>query len=849
MIERELVIARVGDRRLHEPGWERVRVRLDRASLRALLRSAGAYTVADALAGPRAPARLPRRGLEEAVLEGLRAGELVLLRRVPLGGAAWVPPPREDEPPETVFDEPPAEEMPFEIQFVDELGAPIDSSFSVEFAHDGETEVVATDGQGVARLVRPGGSTHATVRLASRADAHAVADALRPRWDQAPRVTDRLDEVLEPGDDVEVVFHRFAPEGEVPEGEAPPPTGAWKSELEDRGFRVPHRRRRVVSVQPYVVRARLLEMFFDTNKCFLLPSAIPLMRRVRELYDDNAWTDLLVVGHTDRSGDPSINDPLSLQRAQSVAAYLRDDVDAWLAHYGADRPWHQRWGTREDHLMIGSLAEAELGTANAMGGAPVLWYQRWHNALPGDRRAPSHEALAEDGAIGPLTRRQLVGDYMNRDRTTLPEDVELTVHGCGESFPLDPDGDVEQTPEGPDQDPRDRRVELYFFDRVLGIEPPPPGEISAAGSAQYPEWRARARRTWDLRLGAGGQRAMRPPSWFSYRRSFPKPSLFGALRQIARHMEDHPLSHLVIVGHTDTLGEDGDNHALSLARAEAVRSLLCGDADDLMARFDRPDPHDAWSWEELQWLLHGVRVAGEPAYVGAADGVLGPATRMALGVFQQSEPTLPVLYDSDRATVERLVGRYVETALGDVATPGSSRVECVGAGSWHAPRPFGPLPIDFDADADGILPFAAVGRRRVELFLFDVAPSPAAEEFPSEPGGSPPVYDTWCDQVQEELTPPELRCWIQTVTSDYRPVSRSVSLERVDVPSPAGASLATSAAGFGSAALPLGAYRASVSGGEGTERHGVYHYPDETCGSLVVVALPDAAAIADGADS
>ncbi|MCA9606688.1 MAG: OmpA family protein, partial [Myxococcales bacterium] len=529
--------------------------------------------------------------------------------------------------------------------------------------------------------------------------------------------------------------------------------------------------------------------------------------------------------------------------------YLTDDVDAWLAHYGADRPWHQRWGTREDQLMIQSLAEEALGSASAMGQPPVRWFQEWHNALPADRRSSSHETLTPDGAIGPHTRRQLVADYMNRDGTTLPDDVTLTVHGCGESFPL-ADGaedEIEPTPAGPDSDAKDRRVELYFFDRVLGVEPPPPGEISAPGSPQYPEWRARARHTHDLRLGAGGQAAIRPVSWFGYRKSFPKPSLFGAIRRAAQHLEEHPLAHLVIVGHTDTLGSDGDNHALSLARAEAVREILTGDVEALMARFDTPDPHEPWSWEELQWLLHGVRVASAPAYVGEADGVLGPATQLALGAFQMSERDLEITYDSDRATVERLVERYIEAALGDVTRPSETRVEAVGGGHWSLPRPFGPLPADYDPEEDLVEPFGSDGYRRVELFLFDVAPSPPAEEFPTAPGGSD-VYDRWCDAVDDELEPADWPCWVQVVASDYVPRSVSVGLERLDAASGSGG-LSTDARGYGRGLVPRGYYRASVSGGQGPEAHYVHHQPDERCGSLIVVSLADAAGIAPAGES
>lgn len=50
-------------------------------------------------------------------------------------------------------------------------------------------------------------------------------------------------------------------------------------------------------------------------------------------------------------------------------------------------------------------------------------------------------------------------------------------------------------------DPESRRVEAFYFDSDLGVEPPPPGKTSKRGSAEYPEWVRRAKRTEDYYLG------------------------------------------------------------------------------------------------------------------------------------------------------------------------------------------------------------------------------------------------------------------------------------------------------------------------------------------------------------
>ncbi len=227
--------------------------------------------------------------------------------------------------------------------------------------------------------------------------------------------------------------------------------------------------------RPEVVRARLLGMFFDTSKSFLLPGAIPGIRGIKRLYDQFPFGKVLVIGHTDTAGQPSYNDPLSVERADAIAAYLQDDVDAWLAWYGPEASWEKRWGQHEDLLMIGALPDADDRPPQ---DTPVVWFQRTRG-------------LAVDGIAGPQTRRALVGEYMGLDETTLPDHVELVTHGCGENFPAVATGDGRS-----EQD--NRRVELLFFEEE--IEPPPPGKNSGPSSPEYPQWLAAVQQTFDFEV-------------------------------------------------------------------------------------------------------------------------------------------------------------------------------------------------------------------------------------------------------------------------------------------------------------------------------------------------------------
>jgi hypothetical protein len=233
--------------------------------------------------------------------------------------------------------------------------------------------------------------------------------------------------------------------------------------------------------------ARLKRMFFETNKSFLLPGAVGAFKQVRELYRTNNPSDLLIVGHTDTTAEPAVNDPLSLERADMTAAYLLDDVDAWLERYDEAVPAKRRWTQHEDELMLSALPD--FATRPAEEG-DVHWFQRTRG-------------LVVDGKSGPKTRRQLISEYMALDGASLRDrrnfDISVTTHGCGENFPLDDGGEeLDDVPADQKEDASDRRVELFFFDAELGILPPPPGKNSPAGSTQYPEWRKRATRVVDL---------------------------------------------------------------------------------------------------------------------------------------------------------------------------------------------------------------------------------------------------------------------------------------------------------------------------------------------------------------
>ncbi len=406
------------------------------------------------------PTTWTRHQLERVVgsfiVDACRSGRLVALRspvhadaRGKTGPGLRPRPPSQPAPP------PPSRPAPtvtyFEARYTDEIGEPI-AGAAVEL-EVGNKHPRVTDGAGQCRLDdarEQFGRTRVT-------DLAALREVLRPRWD-----TIREEPWLEPQAD-----HSFHP---LEEGR-------------EIGGPLLAETLHTVVVQPWCIRARLLGMYFDTNKSFLLPTAMPGIRGIKQLYDQHPSSHLLVVGHTDTTGDPWYNDPLSLERADSVAAFLTDDVDAWYAWYAPSHAFEKRWGADEDRLMLTSLTDFAARPAEE---SPVRWYQRTRG-------------LQVTGLPNEATRRRLISEYMAHDETTLHSGTPMTTHGCGESFPLSDDEIAAVAQHIPEQDRVEhRRVELYFFDKALGIQPPPPGELSRPSSPEYPEWRKRARETHDF---------------------------------------------------------------------------------------------------------------------------------------------------------------------------------------------------------------------------------------------------------------------------------------------------------------------------------------------------------------
>jgi len=232
---------------------------------------------------------------------------------------------------------------------------------------------------------------------------------------------------------------------------------------------------KTLALAPRVFRGRLTGMLFDTDKAFLLPSAMPAIQEIKLFYDDHPGLHVLVSGHADRAGSADHNLTLSVERAEAIEAFLQDQVDKWTVWYGAAKPATKRWGIREDQHMLTALKDG----AGAPYYAGPIHGRSDAATQAATKRFQTDNGLGDSGRADDATRAKLVELYMATDDTTLPAGTPIQHHGCGEFHPIAPTADGISEEEN-------RRVEIFFFEG--DVAPPPQARCPNGGCPEYPQW-------------------------------------------------------------------------------------------------------------------------------------------------------------------------------------------------------------------------------------------------------------------------------------------------------------------------------------------------------------------------
>lgn len=168
-----------------------------------------------------------------------------------------------------------------------------------------------------------------------------------------------------------------------------------------------------------------------------------------------------------------------------------------------------------------------------------------------------------------------------------------------------------------------------------------------------------------------------PGVTFRFDSSFVRPGVVEHLRKLETLARKHAEAKIMIFGHTDTVGSDEYNKALSERRARSVYAFVTNDADAWESLYQEED----WGVAVVQEVL--LELGHDP---GPIDGLEGPQTRDAMRSFQGLPPGATVT--NNAAFRQQLFTAYM-TGEHDVDLPRERFMEprFMGCGEFNPLEP------------------------------------------------------------------------------------------------------------------------------------------------------------------
>lgn len=121
-----------------------------------------------------------------------------------------------------------------------------------------------------------------------------------------------------------------------------------------------------------------------------------------------------------------------------------------------------------------------------------------------------------------------------------------------------------------------------------------------------------------------------PGATFETDKSFLRPSVADDILPVEQAIKENPDAKIMIFGHTDKVGSESYNKALSERRAKSVFAFITDDADTWEELYKQED----WGTKAIQEILKDF---DDPAFdPGPVDGIYGQKTRQAVRNFQEA---------------------------------------------------------------------------------------------------------------------------------------------------------------------------------------------------------------------